>query len=138
MATWEDVAALVDALPLTGQPAPRHWRVGRKPLIWEHPLLPSEQHLPGSGAGRVAGRVAEATGASAAIAAVRVPDETAKQRLLAAAPAVYFATAYFTDYPVVLVRLDALPTAELGELLAEAWQAQAPRSVVREFLGRRT
>lgn len=121
MATWQDVARLVDALPLTEQPSPRYWRVGRKPLVWERPWLHSERELDDGGD----------------VLAVRVPDEATKAALLAGRPAVYATTPHFDGYPVVLVRLAGIGVTDLAELIAEAWRAQAPRTVVREYLARR-
>lgn len=50
-----------------------------------------------------------------------------KAALLAADPDVYWTTPHYDGYASVLVHLDRIDHDELGELLAEAWQARAPR-----------
>ena len=44
---------------------------------------------------------------------------------------VFFLTDHYTDYPWVLVRLPALPLAELPALVEDAWRRVAPKSVVK-------
>ncbi|ORX07925.1 MmcQ/YjbR family DNA-binding protein [Mycolicibacillus trivialis] len=129
MATWRDVARLVDALPLTERCAGRDWRVGKKLVVWERPPRHSDRHhyaRPGAGG---------ADGGD--ILAARVPDEAAKAALIAERPAVFFTTPHFDGYPVVLVRLAAIGVAELEEIITGAWLVQAPRTVTREYRGRR-
>jgi hypothetical protein len=55
--------------------------------------------------------------------------------LVADAPGVYLTTPHFDGYPAVLVNLDRITIAELRELITEAWLTQAPRQLVKEFLG---
>jgi hypothetical protein len=68
------------------------------------------------------------------ILAVRVAEEAAKSALVADEPEVYFTTPHFDGYPAVLVRLAEIPVSDLRELITEAWLAQAPRQLVKEFL----
>ena len=42
MATWKDVARIIGQLPLTAEPSPHDWRVGKKLLAWERPLRTSD------------------------------------------------------------------------------------------------
>lgn len=67
------------------------------------------------------------------VVAVRVDCEETKQELLAAAPETFFTTDHYDGYPAVLVRLAAVDTAELTELLTDGWRCQAPKRLVREF-----
>jgi hypothetical protein len=64
----------------------------------------------------------------------RVPDEGVKLALIADDPGVYFTTPHFDGYPAVLVRLAEIGESELTELITEAWLAQAPKTLVEEFL----
>jgi hypothetical protein len=121
MATWDDVARLALALPEATE-APSHsgtrsWRVGDKAFAWERPLRRAD--------------VAElAHPQDGPVLAVRVPDIGARDELVADSPDVYFATAHFAGYPAVLVWLDAIDVAELGEVLDEAWCCRAPRRLL--------
>lgn len=60
------------------------------------------------------------------VLAVRCALET-KEVLLAAAPERFFDDDHYRGYGAVLVRLDAIDTGELGDLLAAAWRLSAPR-----------
>jgi hypothetical protein len=122
MATWADVARLVADLPETAEPTPRTWRVRKKLMVWERPLRKAD--LAALGDEAPAGDILGA----------RVADEGVKQALIADEPGVYFTTPHFDGYPMVLVRLDTITVADLRELITEAWLAQAPAKLVREFL----
>jgi hypothetical protein len=124
MASWDDVRRLAMALPEVEETGDRAWRVRRKGFAWERPLRKADH---------------EALGAAAPdgpILGARVPDEGAKQALLADAPDVYFTTPHFDGYPAILVRLDEIAIDELEELLVEAWLAQAPKRLARAYLER--
>ena len=125
MATWDDVARIVEQLPLTAEPSPHDWRVGKKLMAWERPLREAD---------RAALAAAGAQIPTGDILGVRVADEGVKFALIGDEPAVYFTTPHFDGYPAVLVRLAKIPVADLRELLTEAWLAQAPRQLVKEFL----
>jgi hypothetical protein len=125
VATWDDVARIVAELPLTAEPSPHDWRVGKKLLVWERPLrAPDRAALTAAGTEPPAG----------GILAVRVPDEGAKFALVADEPELYFTTPHFDGYSAVLVRLAEIRVTDLRELITEAWLAQAPRHLVNEFL----
>jgi hypothetical protein len=64
----------------------------------------------------------------------RVPDEGAKEALLADDPGVYFTTPHFDGYPAVLVRLDVIGVPELTELVTEAWLTRAPKRLAKLYL----
>jgi hypothetical protein len=53
--------------------------------------------------------------------------------LLATDPDKFFITPHYSGYPGVLVRLSAVETDELAELITESWRLTAPRKLVREF-----
>ena len=123
MATWADVARLVADLPETAEPTPRNWRVRKKLIAWERPLRKADLAALGPDA------------PDGDILGVRVGDEGVKHALISDDPEVYFTTPHFDGYPMVLVRLGAITVPDLQELITEAWLAQAPAKLVREFLG---
>ncbi len=125
VATWDDVARIVEQLPLTAEPSPHDWRVGKKLMAWERPLREAD---------RAALAAAGAQIPTGDILGVRVADEGVKFALIGDEPGVYFITPHFDGYPAVLVRLAKIPVADLRELLTEAWLVQAPRQLVKEFL----
>ncbi|MGY1782928.1 MmcQ/YjbR family DNA-binding protein [Geodermatophilus sp. SYSU D01036] len=128
MATWADVRRLALALPGTtegtsyGRPA---WKVRDRAFVWERPLRGADVEQLGDAApeGPVLGAA--------------VADEGVKHALVADDPAVYLTTPHFDGYAAVLVRLDAIDVAELGELVTEAWLARAPARLAREYLAGR-
>ncbi len=126
MATWDDVAGVVGALPLTEERSPHEWRIGKKLIAWERPLRPSDRDaLSALGIDPPEGD----------ILGVRVANEGVKFTLIADEPAVYFTTPHFDGYPAVLLRLAAIDERGLRELIVEAWLHQAPKRLVQEFLG---
>jgi hypothetical protein len=52
---------------------------------------------------------------------------------LQADPRTFFVTDHYRGYPTVLVRLSAVSTATLGEVLEQAWRLSAPKRLVAEF-----
>ncbi len=126
MATWEDVRRIALGLPETAERDDSlQWRVKDKLIAWERPLRKADL---------------EALGESAPdgpILGARVPDLGAKEALLADDPAVYFTTPHFNGYPAILVQLERIAEAELEELLVEAWLAQAPKRLAKQFLAER-
>jgi hypothetical protein len=67
------------------------------------------------------------------VLAVRVADRSEKESLLASDKAKFFTEPHYDSYPAVLVRLAAIDTDELRELLTDAWRCMAPRTLVKEF-----
>ena len=122
MATWTDVGRIVSELPETAEAWPRNWRVRRKLIAWERPLRKADYAALGADA------------PDGDILGARVADEGVKFALIADDPTVYFTTPHFDGYPAVLVRLAEIGVPELGELLTEAWLAQAPKTIAKAFL----
>jgi hypothetical protein len=54
-----------------------------------------------------------------------------KAMLIEAAPDRFFEDDHYCGYPAVLVRLEAVDTAELEGLLRAAWRLVAPKGLVR-------
>ena len=57
-----------------------------------------------------------------------------KGALIAEEPAIYFTTPHFDGHPSVLVRLAAIPVADLEELVVEAWLTQAGKRLSQGYL----
>jgi hypothetical protein len=126
MAGWDDVQRIALGLPETGERVSRgqrQWRVKDKLFVWERPLRPKEIESLGAGA------------PDGPILAARVEHIGAKQALLADDARVFFTTPHFDGYPAVLVRLERIALADLGELVTEAWLARAPKQLVKAYLG---
>ncbi|WP_109773934.1 MmcQ/YjbR family DNA-binding protein [Quadrisphaera granulorum] len=63
------------------------------------------------------------------ILALRRPSIEDAEELAVADPVAFFRTSHYTGYPYVLARLAELEVDELAEVLREAWEVQAPRSL---------
>lgn len=126
VADWEDVRRVATALPEVeesttyGSPS---WKVRGQLFLWERPLRRSDYEELGDDA------------PTGPVLGARVPDEGAKQALIASDPSVFFTTTHFDGYPAILVRLDRLEPEDLDELATEAWLARAPKRLVKQFLG---
>ena len=58
-----------------------------------------------------------------------------RQILLQADPEAFFLTDHYRDYPMVLVRLEKLGEAAIGDVLERAWPLVAPRKLLRSAAG---
>jgi hypothetical protein len=56
-----------------------------------------------------------------------------RQILMQSAPAAFFITDHYRDYPWVLVRFSAVKTGELPGLLERAWRLVAPKTLVKDY-----
>jgi hypothetical protein len=125
VASWADVRAVALALPEvteneTAQGTAR-WRVRDKLFAWERPLRRAD--LEALGAAAPGGPVLAAHVADVGVRAVMISEE----------PDLYFTTPHFANYPAVLARLDLLGSADLEELLTEAWLLRAPARLRKAF-----
>jgi hypothetical protein len=64
---------------------------------------------------------------------VRVIDMADREALLLGRPDVFFTTPHYDDYPIVLVRMDAVDEVQLAELVEDAWRLQAPKKLLAEY-----
>jgi hypothetical protein len=64
---------------------------------------------------------------------LRVTDIGEREALLQGQPDVFFTTPHYDGYPYVLVRLETVDAAELGELIEEAWRVFAAKRVVKAW-----
>jgi len=130
MAGFEDVAKIALDLPEVAEEPTfgnRAWKVRKKLFVWERPLRAKEVEQLGDAA----------PPADEAILGVRVPDEEAKQALLASEPEIYFTTPHFDGHPSVLVRLERIPRKDLEEAIVEAWLSRAPKRVADTYIAER-
>jgi hypothetical protein len=63
---------------------------------------------------------------------VRVIDMEDRDALVRGNPDAFFITPHYHEVPYVLVRLEAVDPAELGELVEDAWRTQAPKRLIAE------
>jgi hypothetical protein len=56
------------------------------------------------------------------IAVLYVGDEAEKQALLLGEPELFFTTAGYDGFPLVMLRLDRVGRARLAELVTDAWR----------------
>jgi hypothetical protein len=75
--------------------------------------------------------------ANAGVIAVRVRDQSEKAALLAGDPERFFTEPHYNGFPAVLVRLAAVNSAQLRQLLVEAWRCFAPRDVAKPITAAR-
>ena len=67
------------------------------------------------------------------VLAVSVPNLEAKELLLASDPDKFFTEPHYNGYPAVLVRLEAIASEELEELILEAWRTKAPKALQQAY-----
>jgi hypothetical protein len=70
--------------------------------------------------------------ANPGVIAVRVRDQSEKAVLLAGDPERFFTEPHYNGFPAVLVRLAAVNSAQLRQLLLEGWRCFAPREAVKQ------
>jgi hypothetical protein len=126
VAGWEDVSRLALALPEadegTTHGGNRAWTVKKKMFVWERSLRKSDLRALGDAA------------PDGPILGAKVEHLIAKEALLADDPSVFFTIPHFDGYPAVLIRLPAIDTEILEEVIAEAWLTQAPKRLARDYL----
>ena len=66
------------------------------------------------------------------VAVLFVGDEAEKQALLLGEPEVFFTTSGYDGLPLVMLRLETVDAARLGELVTDAWRMRAPKALVSE------
>lgn len=124
MADADDVRRLALALPGVEEIASDgfDFRVGNKGFVWSWP-----ERRPGQR------RVIRTD-----IAVLYVGDEAEKQALLLGEPELFFTTPAYDGTPLVMVRLEQVDAARLGELVTDAWRMRAPDEPPGELPGELT
>ncbi|HWV26372.1 MAG TPA: MmcQ/YjbR family DNA-binding protein [Aeromicrobium sp.] len=125
MSTIDDVGRIAMTFPNVTEKLAwgnRTWRVDDKTFVWDRPLREKDRAELGAAApdGPTMG--------------VHTEDHSEKQALLAADPDVFFTISHFDKYAMVLVRLDAVDTERLTEIIEDAWLSRAPRKLAAEYL----
>ena len=112
MADAEDVRRIALALPQAVEidSAGFDFRVGGKGFVWSYP-----ERIPGKP------RVIRTD-----VAVLFVGDEAEKQALLLGEPDLFFTTPSYDGFPLVMLRLGAVDTSRLHELVIDAWRMRAP------------
>jgi hypothetical protein len=67
------------------------------------------------------------------VVAIRVADQQEKEALLASGPPPFFTEPHYHGFPAILVRLPLIDSAQLEDLIVDAWHCQAPRAAVEAF-----
>jgi len=93
------------------------FRVGGKGFVWSYP-----ERKPGRP------RVLRTD-----IAVLFVGDEAEKQALLLGEPEIFFTTAGYDGWPLVMLRLAEVDVGRLTELVTDAWRMRAPAGLAREL-----
>ncbi len=123
MATWEEVGGIAAALPeVEAAQEGWQWKVKGKSFAWQRPLRKGDLAELGDSAPQ------------GEILAAWVPDQGAKEALLADEHGLYFTTSHFNGYSIILVELEKIDLPELRELLVEAWLTRAPKRLAKQFL----
>jgi hypothetical protein len=66
------------------------------------------------------------------IAVLYVGDEAEKQALLLGEPGIFLGAPEYGDWPLILLRLAAVDTERLAELVTDAWRMRAPETLTAE------
>src|SRR5438105_7589310 len=121
MADADDVRRLALALPHVEEIDSDgfDFRVGGKGFVWSYP-----ERMPGKP------RLVRTD-----IAVLFVGDEAEKQALLLGEPEVFFTTAAYDGWPLVMLRLAEVDVERLTELVTDAWRMRAPAALVGELDG---
>lgn len=120
MAGQEDVRRIALSLPETEEASDRFafsvrdkGKLRAFVWVWQERVHPRKARVPNPG-----------------VIAVRVSSLDEKQLLLSMDERRFFTEPHYNGFPAVLVRLAEVDTAQLAELITEAWKCQAPRGLV--------
>ena len=119
MADADDVRRLALALPQVTEIDSDgfDFRVGGKGFVWSYP-----ERRPG-----------QRRRIRTDVAVLYVGDEAEKQALLLGEPELFFTTPGYDGWPLVMLRLAAVDTGRLAELVTDAWRMRAPDVLVGEL-----
>jgi hypothetical protein len=95
------------------------FRVGGKGFVWSYP-----ERAPG-----------QRRRIRTDIAVLYVGDEAEKQALLLGEPDKFFTAPGYDGWPLVLLRLTAVDSGRLAELVIDAWRMRAPQALAADHDG---
>jgi len=115
VANADDVRRIALALPSVEEIPSEgfDFRVGNRGFVWSYP-----ERIPG-----------QRRQIRADIAVLYVGDESERQALLLGEPELFFTARGYDDWPLVLLRLEAVSVERLEELITDAWHMRAPDDV---------
>ena len=124
MASAEDVRAIASSLPGVVEIDSEgfDFRVGGRGFVWSYP-----ERQPGKP------RVIRTD-----IAVLFVGDEAEKQALLKGEPDKFFTADGYQNWPLVMLRLDAVDVSRLDELITDAWRMRSEAAAPRHWSRSRT
>lgn len=126
MASWDDVRSIALSLPEATEQSSygsnQAWSVRGKAFAWERPLRQSDLKALGAQAPK------------GPILCTRTEHVGVKEALLASDPEVFFTTPHFNGYPAILIRLERITLDDLRDVIIDAWLAQAPKRLAKEYL----
>jgi hypothetical protein len=124
MVTFDDVAALVSALPAVTE-GERHghrtWSVAGKAFAWERPFSKADIK-----------RYGDEIPPAGPILAISVADLGEKEAIIAAHQGAMFTIPHFNGYAAVLVDLQMATEKAVRDTLLDGWLACAPAKLVAE------
>ncbi|WP_019180322.1 MmcQ/YjbR family DNA-binding protein [Microbacterium yannicii] len=130
MATLDDVRTLALALPGVEERVDGHrggatWRTTAAAFVWQR-----------GPSGRDLEQLAELgrEWPPGEIVGVRTDGEQVKNALIETYPDVFFTIPHFDGFPAVLLRLDAIQSDLLREVVIDAWLLKAPKRVAAAWL----
>lgn len=95
------------------------FRVGNKGFVWSYP-----ERMPG-----------RPRRIRTDIAVLFVGDLAEKQALALGEPELFFTAPGYEEWPLVMLRLDAVDLGRLTELITDAWRMRAPQDIAAELSG---
>ncbi len=95
------------------------FRVGNRGFVWSYP-----ERRPG-----------KPRQIRTDIAVLYVGDEAEKQALVLGEPDLFFTTAHYDGWPLVLLRLPDVDVDRLDELVTDAWRMRAPTELAPDLDG---
>jgi len=131
MATLDDVSRLAAALPavmefeydLVGHLS---WAVAGKRFGWEREFKQTDIN-----------RYGDQAPPGGPILAVRVANLKEKEAILAANTPGFFTIHHFNGYKAFLIQLEKVSLKDLREAMTDAWLAEAPAELARDYVGDR-